>query len=241
MTKKIISIVLACILIAGCFAGCGKKENQVVSHNKEYEAVKDKDGNYIYDDDGYIAVYQKDENGKKKKNEDGEPMTVYVKAPKEITSDTAVETPNYKVDVKDNSWELINSKYYKKDTEQKVVYSVIDYYPLDEKNSNLLEYVNSLYETEATKEFLKNLAEQGYTEESLIEEIKITDAQVDAVYNKYTIKDKDGNVQYHGESIYSKANDKLLIIEYTCNEGKYYDADFDMKSFVNKNLTIKTK
>lgn len=78
MSKKIIAISLALLIMVVGFVGCGKKDT-VNINGKDYYVMTDEDGEAVINDKNQAVGLVTDESGEIVTYEDGEPQTYYIK------------------------------------------------------------------------------------------------------------------------------------------------------------------
>ena len=241
MQKRILALALAVILIAASFAGCGKKKNMVVSKDgKEYEAVINDNGHKIYNQEGNVAVYEKDDNGKYVKNDKGEKTTMYVIQPDEVFYGQTYENNLLAFTMKDKSWELVGSgRFAKKDTEGQVYIAVTDLGGIPEGFVDVYTYANDSANSKENVALREALTEQGMKMETTVEKVTVTSAMLPAAMETSTIFNADGSVRYYAAAIVFLHDAHLLHINYVCGDMKFYDENVNPLALVNDALYLK--
>lgn len=240
MNQKIVAAVLAVLLVALSFSACGKKTMVTNKKNgKEYEAVTDENGNVKFDPDGDIYAYQKDENGHYIKDENGERVTVLVETNQNVTSDLTVDTPDYRFAMPEKGWELDEiGKYTLKKADGQVYLKIL---ALDE-----LKYGQSLYSlVHSSDELNEQIIEEAkknypYAERTLTE-TEITDKGVPAIVQEIKIGNAEDDLLYYANAVFYVWGGRLYKVEFVCNDGKFYNPEFDLLKIVNENLVVKEK
>lgn len=236
MEKRIIAVLCVLTLMVTAFAACGKKKSIININGRDYLAVTDDAGNTVANDDGDIVVYVTDKDGDYVTAENGEKQTNAVEFPDKSVDKLTVETPEYKFTMPKSNWKTTTrGLYIQNNTEEKVLLAVKD---LGSADGITLDAVVEKVKNDnvAAMEEVRKL----YPDANIVtNDVKITDRQIDAKTVEFIVKDANGDMFYYAHGTYFFAGGKLFKVEFVCNDGKYYDSQFDLLEIINEGLTVK--
>lgn len=262
MNKKLIAAALAVLLVALSFSACGKKKTITVPNGMEYEAVTDKDGNYVTNDRGDVAVYYKDANGKYQKDENGEKVTAYVDFPKEVVKDLSYETPYIRFTMP-KEWENqkttkeqpnVSGKYALKDHPE-VKFSVENSSDLSEQNQ-MEDYIkmqlsgtdmaNAMIQDAQKNAAQKDEASLTENEKKLmtLSEVKTQVTDKGLLYGRHCVEIKSVTLDKEGKTVgeqylYFVENGTIMLrFYYVCNDVEML-GKMDPYQFITDTVTFK--
>lgn len=233
MNKKLVAVFCVALLMVSVFAACGKKAQTVNIDGVEYPVATDDEGNTILSDNGEIAVYVTDANGKYVTDANGEKQTNLVDFPNRLVSGSKLETPAY-VWTLPEGWTLSSSGIaYKDGTENNVYVKVLEIDPKGERtleeNVNLTLDTNNKQMEEVKKTYPDSAVE--------VKDVKFSDDSIDGKCITVYIKDTDGKMLQYVDGIYFEAGGKTYKIEYASVNG-HYDETVDLFAML-KSFKIK--
>lgn len=241
MNKKLIAAALAVLLVALSFSACGKKKTITAKNGKEYEVVTDENGNMQYGAEDDVYVYQKDEKGKYVLDENGEKkqLTVQIAGAAVDEKHNTIETEDYRFTFDQKGWEVSSyGTFFLKDSDDNAVMQIL-YSGTLEQNGNL----ETVFEAQKKAWQLLvdnyNSQNEGRKAELKVQDVKITDKQVEAKRLESYVYDIDGKVLSYSSYIFFTTHGKLYRISFDCTDGKYYDPNLDVLAAVNEGLVIK--
>lgn len=235
MNKKLMAVFCIAVLMVSVFAACGKKAQTVNIDGVEYPVATDDEGNTILSDDGEIAVYVTDANGKYVKDANGERQTNLVDFPNRLVSGNVIETPAYRwVFPKTEGWTLSSRGIaYKDGTENNVYVKVLEVDPngkrtLEENVNQTLDMNNKQME-EVKKTYPDSAVE--------VKDVKFSDDSIEGKCITVYVKDTNGKMLQYVDGIYFEVDGKTYKIEYASTNG-HYDETVDLFAML-KNFKIK--
>lgn len=235
MNKKLAAVFCVAVLMVSVFAACGKKAQTVNIDGVEYPVATDDEGNTILSDDGEIAVYVTDANGKYVTDANGERQTNLVDFPNRLVSGNVIETPAYKwVFPETEGWSVDSRGMAAKDgTDSAVHIKVVE---IDPNRKSSLESVveNAIKGGEETLVEVK----KTYPDASLeVKDVKFSSDSIPGKMITFSVKDENGKIIHYGEDIFFDIDGIAYKIEYASLNG-YYDETVDLFAMV-KNFKIK--
>lgn len=112
MKKRVFAFLMA-ILTIFTLSSCGKKNDKVISNSDETYLIKrDKEGFAKVDDYGQLVVFETDDEGKIKKNDNGDEITKAVSFPYYISNGEIVECSDFYLPIPEG-WELLTGQMIK--------------------------------------------------------------------------------------------------------------------------------
>lgn len=236
MSKKIIAVSLAMLMMVVAFVGCTKSELYVDKDGHEHLLMLDKEGNTVLNDNGKIIVYVTEADGDIKKDNEGKPMTALIDFPEKMVKDDTVATPYYSLTLP-KTWKLQEDGdfIYSENEKIRIKVEMLD---LDE-GLTLEDYMKKA--TEAGKEFSSAIEKKynvKFTDE--LTKATVTEKNHSCYHSKITIT-KEDIVKYYVESINFKHNDKIYKISLECEENSYSELEEKIDFFSLVNINLKTK
>lgn len=243
MSKKIIALALATMLLVLSFSACGKKKENIITApgGKEYEAVTDENGKQIIDGDD-IRVYKTDENGEYVTDAEGNKETVLIEYPKQIVNDKdkIYETKDIRFTIQDNAWLLAtDGVFIMKDKEGSVKAMVKDIDSVGENFIGIKAYVDKEINNDINLQLFEELDKQGYTVEIHQEDVELTSKMIQGIAVEYQVKDPEGKMFHYAYNIYFLYNARIFRAEYSCLNGAFYDETVNPYTLFNTGLTFK--
>lgn len=239
MNKKIIAVFCVVILMVSVFSACGNKGYLLMKDENgvEHAYVTDENGSTVLNEQGEIRVYQTEKNGEIAKDENGKPKENSIQKPSFVAADDKYETDDFVLSITDE-WKNatnISVKYIKgKNTECYIQISQA----MDDFENTENELAERLKGEIELNESLFGVSKNGVTPsfEHGYKEI--------CGMNMYTYEyyiEVEGKPSYYSSTFYFAIGKNVYCISYTDNDGKEYSPDFDFSSYLEKNLTVKTK
>lgn len=252
MTKKIIAISLALVLIVTCFVACGKKYETTKINGEEVILVTDKEGNPVINEDNQLIALVTDRAGEVLTYADGENQTRYIGIDNALEIKGVAYGEHYKMNVLDG-WTIgTGDKLNKDKTDGKcsIQFSKTRTLKANEKFSEVFvetdkanEDIQKAFEDEAKmKELIKtnpDLAKyEGckYTIDS--QETTFTSKSYPCKKYVHKIVNADGAVVHYVNSYYFLADKTIYCVSYTCVDGVGYDESFDFDAYLRTNFTF---
>lgn len=92
--KKIISLLIASVIILSTFSSCGNSEKDVITDENgiKYIVARDENNNIIINENKKLQVYTLNENGKKQKNDNDEYIINFIEFNGQVIIGQTVET-----------------------------------------------------------------------------------------------------------------------------------------------------
>ncbi len=219
MSKKIIALSLALMLIVTCFAGCEKKEKPedvTLINGEEYAFVKDANGNIKEDENGNPMVYVLDEKGYFKKNNDGSYQEAPLALPDYIVDGSKMETEDYILTMSAD-WEATESgKFLLKNSD--TTYVAIHNFGGDNDFNQ--------YMTESEDKIIKIVEKAKESNmDAAYKKVEGTMASTKCVMFEFNCS-TSGQPTYYSYVGYFEHDGELFKFEYVCQDGKKVkDAD----------------
>lgn len=237
MSKKIIAVALAIVMIAVMFTACSKKLRVEKIQGKDHAVMTDKDGNVIVDENNRVQAIVTDNAGEVVTFENGEPQTYWVPITNYFVADGKLYTPIYTL-ASIKGWEMNASGAMEKDgSEGKCKITVAKVLTKDYEDATLDEYLKFKEEQDkaATPEFEKQGYKISYTKET----VSLTEDNIQMISYKVIIYNKDGSIANYAETLFFQLNrsDKYSI-HYASESGVGYDEKFDFRAFINENFDL---
>lgn len=240
MSKKILAVSMAIVIMALVFAGCKKDEllKSKIS-GVEYVLATDDDGNTILDDQNQIAVHPTNKDGEFVTNADGDVATSYVNlgnaaliTPEKIITSTYTLKAN-------KGWYVYQSGYIVKDgfTENECYIKMI-YMGQKSDGKGYSDYAQGFYEQNLKYE--KEFEKAGYDVELSLDDAVITNKNLPAKKQQCTVKDPSGKIIAYTENYYFEYGEELYELNYACDGEKTYDASFSFPEYVKENVSLIT-
>ncbi len=218
MSKKIVAISLALVLIVTCFVACGKENYRIEKINgQEYVLATNEDGEVITDESGNVIVHPTDASGKVMKNEDGVPYTNRVEAP-DYVAKNKIETDEYVFQIKEGwNFNRIANRYEKVDAGRNCVALVCEF-EMPEGCETIEDYIEET--KEKSKDFIDAIKKQ-YNYSETATNVSFSDKNIEAIAYEIEIKDNEGKMINYTYSIYFLYGDKVMSVDYICQNGYY--------------------
>lgn len=251
MEKKIIAVALVLVLMVTAFVGCGKKYNTTKLNGKEYLLHTDAEGNTMIKDDQIVAVVT-DRDGEIVTYEDGENQTYYVDIPGSLVIDGVVRGDNFKLNILKGWTSTDYNKIIKDKTDDKcyIQFNKVKEFGKDENLELYLEKIDEqnqeIIDAFSNEEIMNNLIKQNpdvakfkgctYTIDKSDTIITTENLQCRARIHKAV--DKDGNLVHYAENYYFVIDKALYSLDYACEDGVGYDAEFNFREYTLENFTF---
>lgn len=238
MNKKIIAVFCVVILMASVFTACGNKGYLLMKDENgvEHAYVTDENGSTVLNEQGDIRVYQTDANGKIVKDENGKPKENSVKKPEFEAKEDRYETSDFVLKITDGWKNATQGKYIK--GENSDCFIEISKYFTDFNGGDAAlqsRLVDTISANEQAMDNFKNYPvasfEHGYKE--------ICGRNMYLL--EFYVEDENKKPVLYALHVYFVAGNNVYSIVYGDATGKEYNPDFDFTSYVEKNLTIKSK
>ncbi len=240
MSKKILAVSMAVVIMALIFVGC-KKDEPIIRKigGTEYVLATDKDGNTILDEQNQILVYPTNSDGEYVTDKDGNVSTSYVNLGNAsiVTGDKAI-TSTY-ILKSSEGWYMYQSGYVVKDgfEENECYIKVIDMGESTD-TENYVTYAEGFYEKNL--EYKKQFEDAGYEVSVILDDTVITNKEISAKRQRCMVKDQSGTVILYTENHYFEYGGETYEINYACSEPKAYDENFKVADYVKENFTLIT-
>lgn len=236
MTKRIIAVSCAVILLVLVFASCRKKPNMTNINGTEYALVTDAEGNTVMSSDGLLRAYNLDDHGYIITNADGSNSEKLVSVPNDvIVGDQSVSTKEYSLAMP-KGWSVTDAGVFTKDkTDGKCTVKMGFADGLDKITFS--EYVQNdrsqqqLLAAEVTKN------KPDYNVDLKNEDFELDGHQ--AAASTYKIVDGEGKIIHYAVMIFYSYNDQAYYVNYACVNGEGYDESFDFLAYVKENYDVK--
>lgn len=236
MIKKILAVVLAAVLVVLCFAACGKKPKKEDVYGVDQPVAYNDNGYAIFNDEGFLRVYDTDEKGNIKYDSEGNPEYKYYDVGGSYVHDETLETPGYAFKMP-SGWKVKdNSTFTKNGTDGACNVKII----LAEHTSAELTFEQYVDMNKIkNEETVNQLKESGSDVTMDTELFTLGQTQSPAYAATYLVKDADGKVMHYAVSIYYLYQSDIYLINYICEDGAGYDESFDFLSYVKENFVTK--
>ncbi|MBQ5677926.1 MAG: hypothetical protein IIV47_03585 [Clostridia bacterium] len=252
MEKKIIAIALVLVVMVTAFVGCGQKYKTTKVGNNEYLLHTDAEGNTIIKDDQLVAVVT-DRDGEIITYENGENQTYYVPIPGSLVIDGIVRGDNFTLNILDGWTSTDYNRIIKDKTDNKCYIQFTQLIKEFGKGENINTYLETVdknnqdvidifADEEAMEELIKSnpavAKYKGCTYTIEKDETVISKDNIPCQVRIHKAVDKDGNLIHYAENYYFMLDKSLYSLDYACEDGVGYDAEFDFKSYANQNFTF---
>lgn len=251
MSKKIIALSLALVLIIACFTACDKKLETTKINGKDVILVTDEDGNPVINEKNQVIALVTDEAGEVITYENGEDQTRYIYIYDAIEVENVVYGENYKFNLLEG-WSVgTGKKITKNQTEGQCYISCSQAYVLEENE----KFEDAFIEIDKTNKEIQEVFED---EEKFNEYLKnnpnfekyknckyIIDETTTTFTNKnfpckvyvHKIVNAKGEIVHYVNNYYFAVNKTIYNLSYVCIDGVGYDPDFDFGAYLKTNFS----
>lgn len=252
MSKKIIAISLALVVIIACFTACGKKYETTKINGKDVILVTDENGEPIVNDKNELIALVTDKAGEVLTYADGEDQTHYIKLYNTLEIDDVAYGEHYRLDVL-KGWETTNGpRLNKEGTEGKCFIEFTETYTLKDnevfeeafiKTDEANDEIQKAFEDETKiKELIKeNPALAKYEGCKYIIEsnmMSFTGESFPCKTYVYKVVNADGGLENYVNSYYFLVGETIYCISYSCVDGVGYDESFDFAAYLRDHFTF---
>lgn len=239
MNKKIIAIFCVLILMVSVFSACGNKGYLLMKDEKgvEHAYVTDENGSTVLNENGDIRVYETDANGKIVKDTDGNPKENILPKPEYFANDNKYKTDDFELAITDEWKNATEGKYIKGENTECFIQISKEFNDL-ESGEGALEY--KLTDTINLNEQVVNQLKAQYPVAVFNHGYKEIGGNTMYVLEYYA-ENPDKSVAFYSELFYFVVGRNVYCITYADTNGKEYTQGFDFSSYIENNLTIKTK
>lgn len=239
MNKKIAAVFCIAILMVSIFTACGNKGYLLAKDENGYEHayVTDKEGNTVLNEHGEVRVYVTDSNGKIAKDEDGKPKENSVKKPEYEAKDDKYETDDFVLKIT-GGWDNATKGRYIKSDNAECYIEISKGYDDFEDGDKALE--NKLKEEIELNEQIMNNIKAQYPEASFKHGYKEV-CGINMYVYEYHIETEDKDNNFNSTVLYFAVGKNVYCVSCTDNNRKDNSAGLDFYSYIEKNLTIKSK
>lgn len=234
MTKRIIALTLAALLIVLAFAGCGKEKAKTEEiYGQEVAVAYNEQGLAVFDEEGHIRIYDTDEKGYIKYEEDGTPSYKYFDINGVYIHDNTLDTQLYVLSMPDG-WNVTDNGFVKAKTDGKCKVMIF----CASQDNNIEEFVAA---NRASNQDVMYQANQAENVNAVMEtkDFELTANGLPAYANIYKTTDDAGAVTHYAVDIFFLMNGQIYDLNYLCLNGIGYDPDFDFIAYANDNFIIR--
>ncbi len=249
MNKKILAVALALLFIVTAFTACKSKLDMTEINGNEYPLVTDKDGETVVNQENQVAVLVTDREGEVITYENGEDQTYWLQLDGDYVSDDMIQGKLYRFGIpkgwtgnkygrieknKTDGKCYIKFTTHRKLEDEETMETYMD--TVDATNDTIGEVINDPVQLEAG---IKNNPALAQYKDCKYEETKqagMISGKYNAEYRSYKITDKSGNVVHYAENYYFEFDGTIYSVDYACEGGEGYDADFNFASCIDKNF-----
>lgn len=236
MIKKIIAVALAVVLCALCFTGCTKKPENVDVNGVDKPVAYNENGYAVFDEDGYVRVYETDANGKIQYDENGNPRYNYYNAEDGFVHDGMIDTPLYAFMIP-KGWESYSSNtIIKTGTDKKCKIQIFVAY---EDGTAVEDFISDNRASNQDVMFQAKNQHPDYTVDMDTEDFTLSSKEMPAYANTYKINDAEGKVIHYAVDLFFLMNGQVYDLNYLCSSGEGYDESFDFISYAKENFIAK--
>ena len=226
MNKKILALALAIVLIATAFTACGNKLEMTQVGKNEYPLAEDDKGETITNEDGQIAVLVTDDNGEVPTYLDGEDQTYWIDM---VYSYIKGEDYSLKLG-KGWTYSYDKKAYFKDGSDENIYVKVIEFENL---YSDLDDYMTKTMDSSA--EYIDSVMENFPGSEYTITDGTFSEENIPCKVIKTNIKNDKG-VYYYTSSIDFIYKDKVISVNYVCQNGEF--EEIDLLELVNEGFSF---
>ncbi len=234
MSKKIIALSLALLLIVTCFVACGKKYDTTKVNGEDVILVTDENGNPVIRDDSQVVALVTDSNGEVLTYENGENQTRYIQIIDAIEIENFAYGEKNKMKVL-NGWTVDGRSRLVKDKTEGNCHISFTLTKTLEGKETLADYLDAV--DEQNDLLVDVLEKQGSTLTMSDGTASISGGKIVAEKRVYKIVDAEGNVTHYAEKYYFVAGKSIYSLNYACEEGVGYDESFNFEEFARTNFT----
>lgn len=252
MSKKIIALSLAILLIVTCFVACGKKYETTKINGEEVILVTDENGQPVINDKNELIALVTDRAGEVLTYANGEDQTRYIGLENALEIEGVAYGEHYKFNIL-SGWEMGSGpRLNKKETDGKNYIEFLQVCTLkmnetfidvfaDTDKAN--EDIQKAFEDEAQmKELIKNNPAFAKYEgcKYTIETQDTTFTSKSYPCRKYIHKivNAEGEVVHYVVNYYFLASKTVYNVSYNCVDGVGYEAEFDFDAYLRTNFTF---
>ncbi len=245
MSKKIIALALALLMIVTVFTACSKKGKTFLINNKEYLLVTEKGGETLVDEFNRNYAIVTDAEGEIQTDIDGEDQTYVVEFKNEVFGEDFIQGPEFKL-MAEKGWIPNRLGYLKLDKNEKckiAITKVVDYEAIkdqkgDNKVTNMAMYLDKI--DNQNSELIAAMEKEGVnlTIKTGTETITHKKGTIICQKREYMGVDANGKVMHYVLAYYFETADFVYKVSYECPEGAGYDKDFSLLNYLNNNFTF---
>lgn len=234
MSKKIIAISLALLMMVVGFVGCKKNDTNTTVNGGDYLAMTHEDGGIVIDDNNNVVVVVTGKDGEIIEDSEGEPQTRLVKIYDAYVQGGDVYAEHYKLPILDGWTVGEGNKLVKEGTDGKTYIEVVKVKELEEidgKKETIDDYLVTVDENnQQFVDILENdqAMDKLIKEDPSLEALKGGKVTVDKgntlinsrryIFRTFEITDKDGKSIHHAENYYFTDADVIYLISYVSVE-----------------------
>ncbi|MBQ8766988.1 MAG: hypothetical protein IJZ16_09310 [Clostridia bacterium] len=226
MNKKILALALAIVFIATAFTACGNKLEMTQVGKNEYPLAEDDKGETITNEDGQIAVLVTDDNGEVPTYLDGEDQTYWIDM---VYSYIKGEEYSLKLG-KGWTYSYDKNAYFKDGSDENIYVKVIEF---ENVYSDMDDYVEK--NMDSSSEYIDSIIEAYPDTEYTITDGTLTEEKLPCKIIKTKIVNDEG-VYYYTSSIDFIYKDKVISVNYVCQNGEY--EEIDILALCNEGFSI---
>ena len=236
MTKKIIAIACAVVLVVLVFASCTKKPKTTTINGYDYVLVTDAEGNTVLSSDGMLRAYVLDEKGYIVTNTDGSNAEKLVSLPNDVAvGDNSLGTAEYSLTMPKGWTAEPSGKFIKDKTDNKCSVSMGFADKLEEITFDEYVQKNRSYQEGVIEQLRQQHPEYKY--DAKFEELTLSGHPT--AVGTYKITDEKGKVTHYAVQMYYYYNEQAYYVNYVCVDGAGYDESFDFVSYIQEHYIIK--
>ncbi len=252
MSKKIVAISLALVLIVTCFVACGKKYETTKINGEEVILVTDENGEPVINENNELIALVTNRAGEVLTYADGENQTRYIGLDDALDLEGVAYGKHYKFNIL-KGWELgASDKLNKKDTDGKCFIQFTQTYTLKmnekfedvfEKTDKANEDIQKAFEDEAKmKELVKTNPDIAkyvgckYTIDSQYTTFTSENYPCKKYVHKFV--NADGDIVHYVVDYYFLVSKTIYCVSYNCIDGVGYDESFDFDAYLRTNFTF---
>lgn len=253
MSKKIIAISLALLMIVTCFVACGKKYKTTKIGGADVILATDAEGNTIINDKDQFVAIVTDKEGEVLTYENGEEQTYFVNIPGSIVIGGLTRGDNFTLKVLDGWTPTDFNQIFKDGTDNKCYIKFAQTVKNLEKDESLDTHLATI---DASNELLIDAFKNDAVMDELIKqnpdiakykgctytmEKSVTNLTADNLACQvriHKIVDNTGKVVHYVENYIFVVNNAVYQLDYVCEDGVGYDASFDFRAYANESFTF---